>query len=503
MTEETKPPTDAAAGDPEGQLLSLDEAVQFLGTSAATIYRQLRQGDLKGLKMGRQWRFRKRDLTAYLERSPIALAGASSADLQTELAFFGGAVAEEDAGDAEAMARRLAERILTYAIEHRASDIHIEPGVFDGQSCCWLRIRVDGVLQDVRRMAVALHEAIVACFKTMADMNVDEKRLPQDGRVPVLHQGKDYEVRINTCPTVYPGESMVMRILNRSTVLIGLDRLGLALGGAVEEMEQLRGMIHQPNGIILFSGPNGSGKSTTIYSCLLDIAAVEKKVVTVEDPVEVALPYVTQIGVNTRIGLTFLATLRSIMRQDPDVVYVSELRDLDTAREAVKTALTGHLVLAALPTSDAASTVQRLTNMGIEPYLISAMALGVVSQRLCRRVCEGCREPASPGELGSALTYLRELAAEGGYTVPKDAQFVRGRGCEQCRNRGYRGRIGIFELMVKTPAVAEAILRGASEEELTAVAVGEGMKTLIADGVRKAVEGHTTLDEVMRVTFSA
>jgi len=474
------------------ELLSLDEAVKFLGTSRPTLYRLLGQDEIKGLKVGRQWRFRRADLIAYMERGPVAVAAAPKEDLDMELAFFDQQLSVEEtdtSGDPEAKTIRLAHKIMQLAIGAKASDIHLEPNADD----FLLRLRVDGVLQETRRLPSSTRESLTARFKTMAEMDINEKRLPQDGRIPVRHEDKDFDFRVAVIPSMY-GEAITMRILARQDVLLGLDKLGLA----PEDLRQIRDLMHQPNGIVVATGPTGSGRTTLLYSCLRETADAEKKTLTVEDPVEFALPYTTQTQVNKRGGLTFPTVLRAFLRQDPDILLVGEMRDGETAQIAVEASLTGHLVLFPLHTGDAPSALLRLLDMGIEPYPISATVKGIVATRLVRRVCDGCKQPVDlSGE--PTLGYIARLAAEGGYEIPDGAVFVRGTGCEQCRGRGYRGRTGLYEVLTMTEALAEAVLRRAPVEELTELAVAGGMRTLLADGIRKAVEGQTTIEEVMRV----
>ena len=409
-----------------------------------------------------------------------------------ELAFFDQQLSVEEtdtSGDPEAKTIRLAHKIMQLAIQAKASDIHLEPNADD----FLLRLRVDGVLQETRRLPSSTRESLTARFKTMAEMDVNEKRLPQDGRIPVRHEDKDFDFRVAVVPSMH-GEAVTMRILARQDTLLGLDKLGLA----PEDLHQIRDLLHQPNGIILATGPTGSGKTTLLYSCLQEVAGVEKKTLTVEDPVEFVLPYTTQTQVNKKAGLTFPGVLRSFLRQDPDIILVSEIPDLETAQIAVEASLTGHLVLSALHAGDAPSALLRLLGMGVEPYLISATVAGVVATRLVRRVCDGCKQPVDlSGE--PTLGYVAQLAAEGGYEIPTDAVFVRGTGCEQCRGRGFRGRTGLYEVLSMTEPLAEAVLRRAPVEELTELAVAGGMRTLLADGIRKAAEGQTTIEEVMRV----
>ena len=485
-----------AADKPSEELLSLDEAVKFLGTSKPTLYRLLGQDEIKGLKVGRQWRFRRADLTAYMERGPVAVAAAPKEDLDMELSFFADQLSEpepDESGDPEAKTVRLAHKIIQLAIQSKASDIHLDPNADD----FLLRLRVDGVLQETRRLPASTRESLTAYFKTMAELDVSEKKLPQDGRIPVRHEGKDYDFRAAVLPSMH-GESLTLRILARQDVLLGLDRLGIT----PEDLAQIRALLRRPNGIIVATGPNGAGKTTLLYSCLQEVAGVGKKTMTAEDPVEFLLPYTTQTQVNRKSGLSFPGILRSFMRSDPDVILVSEMRDPETALLAVEVSLTGHLLLTALHAGDAPSALMRLMEMGIEPYLVGATVAGVIATRLVRRVCEGCKQAVDLSATPT-LAYVTRLAAEGGYEVPDAAAFVRGAGCEHCRGRGYRGRMGLYEVLPMTEDLAEAVLRRAPAEELADIAMERGMRTLLADGVRKAAEGLTTLEEVMRVVTVA
>ncbi len=475
--------------------------MKFLGTSKPTLYRLLGQDEIKGLKVGRQWRFRKPDLVAYMERSPVAVAAAPSGDLDTELADFmkmtveagrGTAIAGMQmrhlTGTAEEKTEALADLIVSYAIALHASDIHLEPIHLEGAASLLLRYRIDGVLQEVRRLPMTMHESLIARFKTKADMNLAEKRVPQDGRLSLRREDKDFDLRVSVVPSTI-GESLAMGIILRSDVLLGLENLGLA----ADDLSRIRGLVHQPNGLFLATGPAGSGKTTLIYSCLQEIARMEVKTLTVEDPIELPMPFTTQVQVNKRAGVSFAGALRSFLRQDPDILFVGETRDPETAALAVEASLTGHLVLMILHAGDAPAALTRLLEMGLEPYLIAATVTGVVAQRLCRRICDDCKE--------AFQVPARELVRFG-FAPDDPARTItlhRGTGCDRCRRKGFRGRVGLFELLVMTDEIAELIVGRAPQAEIAAAARAAGMSSLRQDGLRKVLDGVTTPDEVLRV----
>lgn len=496
----------------EEGLLSLEEAIRFLNTSKPTLYRLLKQGDIKAMKAGRQWRFRKEDLLAYTQRDTVG-AGAPSVDVSAELAFFESAAPVLEAGEQNPGSRpevadqtevldpsaariaRLAQLLVVHALSVLASDIHLEPAREGEDTFLLLRYRVDGMLQEIRRMPLTLHESLIQRFKLMAEMNLTERRLPQDGRVSIRHQGKVYDLRMAILPTIF-GEALTMRILDRSAVLMGLEKLGMY----PEDLSRLKEALRQPQGLIVTTGPTGSGKSTLLYSCLHALADGRTKVLTIEDPVEYQLPFVTQSAVNRKVGLTFGGAIRAMLRQDPDVVMSSEVRDLETAERLIETALTGHLVLTALHPNVASETPQRLIDMGIEPFLVAQTLVCVIGQRLVRRICLECKAPVESSPSASSITRLRERAFVGGFEIPDNAVFYEGRGCEACRNTGYRGRIGLFEVLPIRPIMRNAIARRAPAEEISQLARGLSpvVRSLVADGARKAVDGLTTVEEVLR-----
>ena len=419
-----------------------------------------------------------------------ALANAIKVDLT---AMQASADDDDDELDVEKMSEeapiiRIAHAIVQEAIRQKASDIHIEPM----QKGVRIRYRIDGVLNETMTVPKHIQNQLIARFKIMADLNIAERRVPQDGRIPIKTDGKDYDLRVSCCPTFF-GEKIVMRILDKSSVLLGLNKLGFA----PEVQGKLEELVSQPNGMLLTTGPTGSGKTTTLYSILNKINSAEKNIITVEDPVEYQLPGVSQVQINKKAGLTFASALRSFLRQDPDIIMVGEMRDLETCQIAVEASLTGHLVLSTLHTNDAPSAVMRLADMGIESYLIAATVIGIIAQRLCRKICTNCKQPYQ-----IPATELSRF----GFVASDPNQMVtlyRGAGCEECRHKGYKGRVGLYELMVMNEELAELVVRRAPVADIRDAAKSNGMKELREDGLIKVLEGMTTPDEVMRVVFTA
>jgi general secretion pathway protein E len=389
----------------------------------------------------------------------------------------------------EAPVIRLVNLIMSKAIEGRASDIHIEPFEKDLK----VRYRIDGILYDVESPPKKLKAAIISRVKIMAKLNIAERRLPQDGRIKLKVLGKDIDLRVSTLPTMY-GESVVMRILDKSnSSLYDLRRLGLA----EDSLHELQGLIRRPHGILLVTGPTGSGKTTTLYSALDTINLPDKKIITIEDPVEYQMDGVNQIQVNPQIGLTFAVGLRHIVRQDPDVIMVGEIRDLETAEIAIRAALTGHLVFSTLHTNDAPSAITRLVDMGAEDYLIASSLLGVLAQRLVRVICPHCRFEVFPvTEMLDEIGFRRGNGHEGD-------RFYEGRGCERCATTGFIGRLGIYELMIANDEVRKLTVGKADSGQIRKKAFESGMRSLRDDGWHKVRNGLTTISEVLRVTQDA
>lgn len=389
----------------------------------------------------------------------------------------------------EAPVINLVNIILAAAVERGASDIHLEPF----KDVMHVRYRVDGILYLKETLPKKLHLAVASRIKIMGKLNIAERRLPQDGRMKFTGGSREVDIRVSTIPTHY-GESIVLRLLDSSGVL-SLESIGFS-NGILGDFESL---IRQPHGMILVTGPTGSGKSTTLYGVLSRIDTVEKKVITIEDPVEYNLEGVNQIQVKPRIGLTFGNGLRSIVRQDPDVIMVGEIRDLETADIAVHSALTGHLIFSTLHTNDAPGAVTRLVDMGVEGYLISSSVLGVLAQRLVRVICENCKTDYSPGAKEERI--LNAEPGTAGKTGARGIRLYRGEGCVSCAGTGYKGRTGIFELMVMNDELRHMVVEKRASGALRQKAMEYGMVTLREDGLNKVLAGVTTLDEVVRVTL--
>jgi general secretion pathway protein E len=374
---------------------------------------------------------------------------------------------------------RLLNALFQQAAKERASDIHIEPYEKELE----VRMRVDGILHKVLSPPKIIQDALISRVKIMASLDIAEKRLPQDGRIRLLIGGQDIDLRVSTIPTVF-GERAVLRLLHRKQGLIGLSEMGFG----EKNRTSLEGLLARTSGIILVTGPTGSGKTTTLYAALNWIYTEEKNIVTIEDPVEYQLKGIGQIHVNPKIGLSFASGLRSILRQDPDVIMVGEIRDYETAEIAIQASLTGHLVLSTLHTIDASSAVIRLVDMGVEPFLVASSLSAVLAQRLVRTVCPFCREEYKV--TGAELVYFSAGVST----------LYRGKGCQDCRDSGYLGRTGIYELLIVDADIRQMISDRVSAQDIKNYAVEKGMKTLFTDGLDKVIHGVTTLQEVLRVT---
>jgi len=388
-----------------------------------------------------------------------------------------------DASD-EAPIIRFVNSLITQGYKERASDIHIEPFERD----LVVRYRIDGILYEVLHPPLKAHAGIVSRIKIMSQLNIAEKRLPQDGRFRVRVAGRDVDIRVSTLPTAF-GERVVLRLLDKASSILSLEEIGL--GSSL--LSRFEGMIRKSHGIFLVTGPTGSGKTTTLYAALNRLNNREKNIITVEDPIEYQLAGVGQIQVNPKINLTFANGLRSILRQDPDIIMVGEIRDRETAEIAVQSALTGHMVFSTLHTNDAAGALTRLVEMGVEPFLAASSIVGILAQRLVRRICPHCKETVvPPAEL------LGQLGDE--CPLPTNPQFYQGRGCPRCINIGYWGRTGIYELMTIDETVRELLLQDKDAATIKQAAMRRGMQSLRAAGVSKALQGETSLEEILRVT---
>lgn len=389
----------------------------------------------------------------------------------------------EEAGitDDDSPVVRLVNQIISNAVTQRASDIHFDPQELELK----IRYRIDGVLMTERTLPKHMQNVITARIKIMANLNITESRIPQDGRIKMTVNFKPIDIRVSTLPSIY-GEKVVMRVLDLSNAIDRLDKIGFS-----EENEaMMREMIARPNGIVLITGPTGSGKSSTLYAALNQLNSEEVNIITIEDPVEYQLAGINQVQVNEAVGMTFATGLRSILRQDPDIVMIGEIRDLETAQIAIRASLTGHLVLSTLHTNSAVAALTRLTDMGIEPFLITSSLSGVVAQRLVRRVCRDCQEVVEPTERERVIFRQANMEVN---------EVKRGRGCASCNNTGYRGRIAIHEVLMVDDEIRKLVMESASAAKIRAFVKERGMKFLLDDGLEKVKQGLTTTEEVLRV----
>ena len=394
------------------------------------------------------------------------------------------AAATGDAEDADAPIIKLVHSIIHEAIRRRASDIHLEPL----EKRFRVRYRIDGVLLEVDAPAKRLQLAIISRLKIMANISIAEKRVPQDGRIQITLSGRTLDLRVSSLPTAH-GESIVMRILDKEGLQLGLPELGFL----PDDQKEFEALIASPDGIMLVTGPTGSGKTTTLYGCLHYLNQPDRKIITVEDPVEYQLTGINQVPVRADIGMSFAAALRAMLRQAPNIVMVGEIRDLETADIAINASLTGHMVFSTLHTNDAPSAVTRLIDIGVKPFLVAASLRATMAQRLVRRICPHCRQPHTPAERELKLLELTAAQVAG-------ATFMRGTGCAACHGTGYRGRMGIFEIFLVNDEIRGMIYDNVTAPRLREVARRHGMRTMREDGIRKILAGHTTIEEVVSVT---
>jgi type IV pilus assembly protein PilB len=382
----------------------------------------------------------------------------------------------------EAPVIKLVNILIMQAVKDRASDIHIEPDM----ESCRIRYRIDGILYEKNVFPRHLHSAIVSRIKIMSRLDIAEKRKPQDGKIQIKMQNKDLDLRVSSFPTVY-GENIVMRLLDRSAALKSLSDLGMSK----TDYSKFEKLIRQPYGIILVTGPTGSGKTTTLYAALSAINSIEKNIITIEDPVEYQIPMIRQTQINPKAGLTFATGLRSILRQDPDIIMVGEIRDVETAEIAIQAALTGHLVFSTLHTNDASGALTRLVDMGVEPFLISSSVIGILAQRLVRVICDKCKQEYKPSD-----EMVKDLKLEG----QRKLKLYRGKGCDKCMNTGFTGRLGIFEMLMVDNDIRDMLMMRANSEDIKKKAQSKGMHLLREDGIEKVTSGITPMEEVIRVT---
>ena len=381
----------------------------------------------------------------------------------------------------EAPVIRIVNNFISQAIVEDASDIHVEPM----ENSLRVRYRVDGILHEKQALPKSIQPGVVTRLKIISNMDIAERRVPQDGRLSLKFEGRPIDFRVSSIPSIF-GEKVVLRILDRTVSIKPLDQLGFS-GYNLKRFENI---ISQPYGMILISGPTGSGKTTTLYSCLDSLNSPTKNIITVEDPVEYQLKGINQMQVNEKAGLTFANALRSILRQDPNIILIGEIRDAETARIAIESALTGHLVFSTIHTNDSSSIATRLIDMGIEPFLVASSLIGATAQRLIRKVCNNCKIAYNPS---------RDVLENLGFQIDESVTFYKGEGCDKCIHTGYRGRMAISEILPITPDIQKLVLSRASSKEISAQAKKEGMKTLLDDAMTKAAEGLTTLEEVVRV----
>ncbi len=439
------------------------------------------------------------DALSFALGRPVTAMVARSSDLEAALDRLYGAAAQDMAADiqaddddlerlkdlaSDAPVIRAVNRLITRAVEARASDIHVEPA----EDALGVRFRVDGAMRDEEPLPAAMKASFVSRVKVMAGLNIAEKRLPQDGRLRLAVRGHEIDLRVAISPTIH-GESVVLRLLDRSNLQLTFP----ALGFDPPTQARFDELLHRPHGIVLVTGPTGSGKTTTLYAALAVLNTSDRKILTIEDPIEYRLPGVNQTQVQPGIGLSFAAALRSFLRQDPDVMMVGEIRDLETAQVAVQAALTGHTILSTLHTNTAAAAVTRLLDMGVEPFLITSTVNAVLAQRLVRRLCPHCREAYSPTEAEIAAFGLGDVAH-----TPRTLYHPRG--CDACGQAGFRGRVAILELLAMDDRIAHLVLERAEAREVNRAATGAGMRTMLVDGLMKAEAGETTIEEVLRVT---
>ncbi|MFC1743911.1 ATPase, T2SS/T4P/T4SS family [Candidatus Riflebacteria bacterium] len=482
----------------EDNLLNMEEAIKLLKTSKPTFYRWLRTGKIKGMKVGRQWRFQREDIFRFLKgMDPKIALTADPLPLLNELQkILQGMGQKQDSRTAKKSdpIKNIVALLIEIAHFSIASDIHIAPN-YDRDSG-WkmlIRTRIDGVLRILAEGDIRLLPAIIERWKTMSALNTGITHLPQDGRIKVKIANEDIDFRISCLPVI-KGESLTARLLHKRDDIFSFKNLEFSSG----DEAKLRRLIKSTHGIIFVNGPTGCGKTTTHYTCLSEIASPQIKSMTIEDPIEMVLPWLVQTQIRLKDGMTFAAGLRACLRQDPDVIMIGEVRDHESLELIFRTALTGHLVFTTLHTLDSAHALKRIVDIGIEPFVVGDASLALLSQRLVRKLCKKCSKKSKIDQKTGAL--IRQTIRNGGVSEKEiGVDFREPVGCPDCRNMGYLGRTLISEIMTMSPAISASLSRGVPVEELTRLAVAEGMSTMAADGVRKASHGITTLAEITRV----
>lgn len=506
QTKRSPTPQPQAEQPPMEELMSMDQAIELLKTTRSTFYRWLRSGKVKGMKAGRQWRFQRSDIERFMkgEEPRIELRadiGPLITQLSARLREIAGkrpdvkTIAGEAPAESGGKVLHAVSLMIRLGVKMGASDIHIAPHLNDpaGDHTAVLRYRVDGVLHEAAEFDIRLLPAVVERWKIMADCDTHEKGKPQDGRIVVKIEGKTLDLRVCILPAVM-GESVTARILDRETVILSLDRIDFA----PHDRERLLEAVEAPWGLVVFSGPTGSGKTTVMYACLNHVSKPALKLMSVENPVEYFLPWVVQVGIRPAAGLTFPVALRSVLRSDPDIVMVGELRDYESLAVTMQTSLTGHLVLTSLHADEAPRALKRMAEMGMDPFVVADATKLIVAQRLVRKLCPYCSEKEEPP--ANLLDAAAEMCRDGGinfHSLPK--KYAKPVGCAKCGMTGFKSRTIIAETLKVSPEIGAALRRGASVEELRHVAVGQGMTTMAADGVRRAANGETALREVIRV----
>ena len=480
----------------EEEVLAAEAARQLLGISRTTMHRLLTSGELRGLKAGAQWRFRRSDLEAYLDRKPHGVSASALPELDVELRWWSDANKERQQEEVDTSATpeeklaALANQILSVAVARQVSDIHFEPH----PKAVLIRFRRDGVLEEARSMPLPLLAPLVRYWKELASLSIEEVHIPQESYLPIDLRALPLRLHLSTLP-VANGEALKIGVEPRPALESLQVQLG-DLGLPADALQQVKTWLEQPNGLILVVGPIGSGKNTTLATMAAHVNTPDRKVVVFEDPAEMHLPGALQFKFKRGAGVSFASALRAGLSQDPDIIVVGEIKDFPTLELVAQGALTGHLMLSTLSTHSFSQTIQTLNEMGMEPFITSAMLVGILAQRLAPKICPECIVEYQPN--AALLQRARLLASEGGYEIPEEVQWKRGAGCSHCRQSGVRGKIPLYEVVSISEEVGEAITSRASEAELDRLARAQNSKSLFAEGAREAVAGRIALDQLFR-----